>query len=92
MNDGYEIEYNDQSEIFTDREMQLAKRFIQLIGNMDRVDKLLDKIDSDCGCDTTEEDTISQIAQVVPTDVDMPNMAPRYNPGAISGPDMSSFA
>jgi hypothetical protein len=82
---GQATDENGEEE-FTDKEMKMAKRFIELCGSADRVQELLDKALECEDClgmiDDEEQDAtiIAQIGEVIPSEVDMPT-ATNYNPG-----------
>jgi hypothetical protein len=86
--------YDDQDEEgFTDDELKLAKRFIELVGSPERAVELLDRV-GDCEeclgmIDDEEQDAanIDQISQGIPSDAGSPmsNFAAQFDPGW-SGP------
>lgn len=78
---------------FSDTELKLAKRFIDILGSVERAQNLLDKV-SECeeclGMIDDDEETdnsddaavIGMISNAVPSSPDMPmNMSSQYNPG-----------
>lgn len=94
-------ELEDEPEGYTERELKLAKRFIELVGGADRARELLDKVDECEECldlvdDEEAEDpdvsAIQKIAGMVPMLPDLPTSAKNgmdlstlYNPSAVSG-------
>ena len=93
-------EYNDaddDEQTFSDLELRLAKRFIELIGNAEKARDLINKCDECEEClgiiDDNDEDTISDVASMMPYDKDLPtsrniDLSSLYNPNATAGPDM----
>lgn len=90
-----ELEEPQEDEGFTEQELKLAKRFVELIGGTDRARYAIEKIDE---CDDCldliddEEDQISSFADSMPDLPDLPtalqnnlNLSSLYNPSAING-------
>lgn len=80
---------------FTELELKLARRFIELVGGAERARDLVNKCDECAEClglvDDTDTDTIESMAAVIPSDVDLPtprgvDISTLYNPNAIAGP------
>jgi hypothetical protein len=94
-NMGYGIPTEPEEPEFTDLEMRLAKRFLELIGGPERARDLINKCDECEDClglvGTDDESQIASISELIPTDVDLPtpsrsNISSLYNPNANSDP------
>jgi hypothetical protein len=94
-NIGYGVGTEPEEPEFTDLEMRLAKRFLELIGGPERARDLINKCDEceDClglvGGD--DESQISSISELIPSEVDLPtpsrsDLSSLYNPNATAGP------
>jgi hypothetical protein len=83
---------------YSDLELKLTKRFIELIGGAERARDLISKCDECMEClgmldDTSKSDvsTIQKVSEFMPQDVDYPtnnkmDLATLYNPNAVVGP------
>lgn len=103
-----EVEFltaDDPSELqedkpFSENDLKIAKRFVELVGGVDRARELLDKIDEceDCiglvddeGMEEHDSSEITKLAQMMPSMVDLPtavkalDLSSLYNDGAGSG-------
>lgn len=89
---GYGVETEPEEPQFTDLELKLAKRFLELIGGPERARDLINKCDECQEClglvGDDDENTITSISQNIPSDVDLPtqNSSSLYNPSASVGP------
>jgi len=85
--------YTEQDNECTEQDLKLTKRFIELIGGIDRARMLLDKVDECEDClglidDENDESVIDKIAAIVPTLPDLPSgvdLSMLYNPNAVTG-------
>ncbi len=96
--DGQEDDYETQNEEqYSEKELKITKRFIEIVGGADRARELLDKVDEceDCLGLVDEEDDdesiIQQIADAAPEVPDFPTsiknmgISTLYNPSQTSG-------
>lgn len=93
-NGGYGRDSSPEEPKFTDLELRLARRFMQLVGGIERARDLINRCDECEEClglvDDDDEQTIDGVASMIPDEVDMPTMrndlSSLYNPSAIAGP------
>ena len=93
-NGGYGRDSGPEHPQFTDLELRLARRFMQLVGGIERARDLISRCDECEEClglvDDDDEQIINGVASMVPDEVDMPtksnDMSSLYNPSAIAGP------
>lgn len=93
-NGGYGRDSGPEEPQFTDLELRLARRFLQLVGGIERARDLISRCDECEEClglvDDEDEQTINGVASMIPDEVDMPTMrsdlSSLYNPSAIAGP------
>lgn len=75
--DQYENDCDDYPD-FTEQEMRLAKKFVELVGCPERASELLNKISECEDClgliGDEEDDEVSFVASTVPITPDMPTM------------------
>lgn len=77
---------------FTELELKVANRFLELVGGVERARKLINKCDEcqECLDMVTDDQIISQVADSVPLDIDTPtygqDISALYNPSAIAKP------
>lgn len=87
----------DDGDQYSDLELKLTKRYLELIGGAERARDLINKCDECMEClglidDTmSDEATIQQVSEYIPQDVDYPtnnkmNLSALYNPSAVIGP------
>lgn len=90
-------QYNDpdcsEEFEFSELELRLADRFIELVGGADRARDLINKCDEchDCLGLVNDDDAIDDIAKSVPSEVDYPtingtDLSSLYNPNTTSSP------
>ncbi len=89
----------DDSQGFTEKELKLTKRFVELVGGADRARELLDKVDECEDClgliddeESSDDDIINHMAGLMPLSADLPTgisnslgMSALYNPSATVG-------
>ena len=93
---GYGRETSPEEPQFTDLELRIARRFLELVGGIERARDLISRCDECEEClgiiddDEMDQQTISGVANMMPDEVDMPtnskDMSSLYNPSAIAGP------
>lgn len=93
--DGPELaEPTDGDQGFSEQELKIAKRFIELVGGVDRAKEILDKVDECEDClelleDDDDDATIAQVAGTIPSSPDLPTgLSSLYNPSA-GGPQFT---
>jgi hypothetical protein len=88
---GYDVE--PEKPEYTELEYKIAKRFIVLVGGVERARDIINKCDECAEClnlmsdEEMDAQTIDQVADMVPDDVDMPtvrNVSTLYNPSAVT--------
>ena len=88
---GYGETQEDQPE-FTELELKIATRFIELVGGAEKARDLINKCDEcqEClGLVADDGESIENIANIIPSNSDLPtprgaDMSSLYNPSAIS--------
>lgn len=92
---GYGDTTEPEEPQFTELELKLARRFIELVGGAERARDLVNKCDECEEClglvSDDDNDSIEGMASVIPSDVDLPtprgvDISSLYNPNAIAGP------
>lgn len=87
-------EDNTDNDEFTADELKIAKRFIELIGDVDRARDIIDRVDECQDClgliddEYSDDETIEMISDMVPDSLDLPTnkaieITSLYNPGAM---------
>lgn len=81
---------------FSELELRLANRFLELIGGAERARDVINKCEECNEClgltdDDSEEGSIDNIAAMIPSSSDLPtargtSMSTLYNPNAVAGP------
>lgn len=93
-NGGYGQITEPEESKFTDLELRIARRFMELVGGIERARDLISRCDECEEClglvDVDDEETIEGVANMMPDEVDMPtsvkDLSNLYNPSAIAGP------
>jgi len=92
---GYGDSTEPEEPDFSELELRLAHRFIELVRGAERARGLINKCDECEDClglvDDDEADSIEAMASVIPSDVDLPttrgmDISSLYNPNAVVGP------
>lgn len=93
-------DYGEEPEGYSESELKIAKRFVELIGGCDRARELLDKVAECEEClgllddegSGSDENTIQKMAVMMPLQPDLPtsvkngmDLASLYNPSAVGG-------
>ncbi len=93
-----ESQDTEDGDQYSELELKLTKRYIELIGGAERARDLINKCDEcmEClgmldGTSETDMDTIKKVSEYMPQDVDYPtnnkmDLATLYNPNAVIGP------
>jgi hypothetical protein len=92
-NSGEPIDELEINETYTEKEVKLTRRYIQLLGGGERARDLLEKVisaDNIIGVEEPEQhqenrekNQIDQIAMMVPSEVDTPtDFSSRFNPSS----------
>lgn len=93
-NGSYGRETQPEENKFTDLELRIGRRFLELVGGIERARDLVNRCDECEEClglvDDDDEETINGVASMIPDEVDMPtkqqDISTLYNPSAIAGP------